>query len=119
MQPTQLFKALSDVTRLRCLSLLIAHQELCVCEITNALALPQPKVSHHLAALRRVGLVADRKNGLWIHYRINPDIPRWMLKVIRATHEGTKEVEPFANDMAALAEMPASPGVIYMSDSNQ
>jgi ArsR family transcriptional regulator, arsenate/arsenite/antimonite-responsive transcriptional repressor len=119
MQPTQLFKALSDVTRLRCLSLLISNKELCVCELTNALALPQPKVSHHLAALRKAGLVADRKDGLWIHYRINPDIPRWMLKVIRAAHEGTKEVEPFANDIAALASSPARPGEIYMPDSNQ
>lgn len=119
MEPTQLFKALSDVTRLRCLSLLIANNELCVCELTNALALPQPKVSHHLAALRKAELVVDRKDGLWIHYRINPDIPRWVLKVISALQDGTKGVEPFSRDMAALTEMPANPGEIYMPDSNQ
>ncbi len=113
MDPTQLFKALSDVTRLRCLSLLVANQELCVCELTNALALPQPKVSHHLAALRRAGLVVDRKDGLWIHYQINPDVPRWVLEVIRVTQEGTREVEPFSVDMETLEKMPANPGEVY------
>ncbi len=113
MEPTQLFKALSDITRLRCLSLLIAHKELCVCELTNVLELPQPKVSHHLAALRRIDLVIDRKYGLWIYYRINPNIPRWALKVIRATQEGTNGLEPFSEDMTALAGMPARPGKIY------
>ncbi len=55
MEPSTLFKALSDPTRLRCITLLSSHDELCVCELTQALDLPQPKVSHHLAALRKAG----------------------------------------------------------------
>jgi ArsR family transcriptional regulator, arsenate/arsenite/antimonite-responsive transcriptional repressor len=113
MDPTQLFRALSDVTRLRCLLLLIAHKELCVCELTNALCLAQPKVSHHLAALRKIGLVSDRKHGLWIYYRINKDVPRWVLKVIRAANEGIKDLDPFREDAILLADMPSRPGEVY------
>jgi len=113
MDPTQLFKALSDVTRLRCLLLLISHKELCVCELTNVLGLAQPKVSHHLAALRKIGLVSDRKEGLWIYYRINKDIPSWVLKVIRASNEGVKDAEPFKDDALALTDMPSRPGEVY------
>ena len=66
-----LFKALADATRLRILALLVGG-EVCVCEIHGALKLPQPTVSRHLAYLRRSGLVATRREGLWIHYRLAP-----------------------------------------------
>src|SRR5262245_7115319 len=64
-----LFKALADATRLRILALLVGG-EICVCEIHDALKLPQPTVSRHLAYLRRAGLVETRREGLWIHYRL-------------------------------------------------
>ena len=64
-----LFKALADRTRLRILGLLM-DGEICVCHIHESLAAPQPKVSRHLAYLRRAGLVAARKDGLWVHYRL-------------------------------------------------
>ncbi|WP_275099962.1 metalloregulator ArsR/SmtB family transcription factor [Sedimenticola hydrogenitrophicus] len=102
MDPTQLFKALSDPTRLRCLSLLAESDELCVCELTQALDLPQPKISHHLGALRKAGLVLDRKEGLWIHYRINPGLPTWARDVIGTTAAGIRDQEPFAGDSATL-----------------
>ncbi|MCW8904880.1 metalloregulator ArsR/SmtB family transcription factor [Sedimenticola sp.] len=98
MEPSTLFKALSDRTRLRCIALLSRHDELCVCELTEALDLPQPKISHHLAALRRAGLVIDRKEGLWIHYRISPDLPDWAASVIQTTASGIADQEPFAGD---------------------
>ncbi len=110
MDPIQLFKALSDPTRLRCLSLLIGQDELCVCELTHALNLPQPKVSHHLAALRKAALVTDRKAGLWIYYRINPELEQWSIKVLRATAEGIQGQGPYASDLLALREMPNRPG---------
>src|SRR5712671_3362398 len=66
-----LFKALADATRLRILALLVSG-EVCVCEIHGALKLPQPTVSRHLAYLRRSGLVATRREGLWVHYRLAP-----------------------------------------------
>ena len=63
------FKALADQTRLRILGLLRAG-EICVCDIHGSLGLPQPTVSRHLAYLRRAGLVATRKEGLWVHYSL-------------------------------------------------
>ncbi|HVL69904.1 MAG TPA: metalloregulator ArsR/SmtB family transcription factor [Vicinamibacterales bacterium] len=66
-----MFKALADRTRLRILGLLTAG-EICVCDIHGSLDLPQPTVSRHLAYLRRSGLVAWRKEGLWVHYRLAP-----------------------------------------------
>ena len=65
-----IFKALSDETRLRILKLL-EKGELCVCDIVAALDLIQPKVSFHLSALKEAGLVRDRKQGKWIHYRFD------------------------------------------------
>jgi ArsR family transcriptional regulator len=64
-----LFKALADTTRLRILGLLLTG-EVCVCDIHESLKIPQPKASRHLAYLRRAGLVATRRDGLWIHYRL-------------------------------------------------
>jgi ArsR family transcriptional regulator len=64
-----LFKALADGTRLRILGLLL-DGEVCVCHIHESLGLPQPKISRHLAYLRRTGLVEARKDGLWVHYRL-------------------------------------------------
>jgi ArsR family transcriptional regulator, arsenate/arsenite/antimonite-responsive transcriptional repressor len=66
--PAFLFKTLSDPTRLRLLNLL-ACGETCVCELTNTLRVVQPKVSRHLAHLKRAGLVEAGRDGKWIHYQ--------------------------------------------------
>ncbi|HEX6772800.1 MAG TPA: metalloregulator ArsR/SmtB family transcription factor [Acidobacteriaceae bacterium] len=63
------FQALGDRTRLRLLNLM-GGQELCVCYFVEVLGLPQPKISRHLAYLRRAGLVAARREGKWMHYRL-------------------------------------------------
>jgi ArsR family transcriptional regulator len=65
-----IFKALSEETRLRILKLL-EDGELCVCDIVAALNMVQPKVSFHLAALKEAGLIKDRKQGKWTHYRLD------------------------------------------------
>lgn len=76
-----LFKALSDETRLRIIKLL-EQGELCVCDITAALDMVQPKVSFHLNTLKEAGFIKDRKQGRWIHYRLNEqDLFRRMLLV--------------------------------------
>jgi ArsR family transcriptional regulator len=67
-EPAFLFKTLADPTRLRLLNLL-ACGETCVCELTDTLRVVQPKVSRHLAYLKRAGLVEARRNGKWMHYR--------------------------------------------------
>ena len=65
------FRAFSDRTRLRLLNLLRGG-ETCVCDLVEVLGVPQPKVSRHLAYLRRAGLVVARREGLWMHYRLAP-----------------------------------------------
>jgi ArsR family transcriptional regulator, arsenate/arsenite/antimonite-responsive transcriptional repressor len=65
-----IFKALSDETRLRIVKLL-EQGELCVCDIFSALDMVQPKVSFHLSVLKEAGLITDRKEGRWVHYRID------------------------------------------------
>lgn len=67
-EPAFLFKTLSDPTRL-CLLNLLACGETCVCDLTDTLRVVQPKVSRHLAHLKRAGLVETRRNGKWIHYQ--------------------------------------------------
>ena len=64
-----LFRALADRTRLRLLNLLAAG-EVCVCFFVEVLGESQPKISRHLAYLRRAGVVAARREGKWMHYRI-------------------------------------------------
>jgi ArsR family transcriptional regulator len=64
-----LFKALADRTRLRLINLIGEH-EVCVCFLVEVLKLNQPKISRHLAYLRRAGVVSARREGKWIHYRI-------------------------------------------------
>jgi ArsR family transcriptional regulator len=66
---TPLFAALADRTRLRLLNL-IAGREVCVCYLVEILRQSQPKISRHLAYLRKAGVVAARREGKWMHYRI-------------------------------------------------
>ena len=65
------FQALGDPTRLRLLHLM-GEQEVCVCYFVEILGDPQPKVSRHLAYLRKTGLVTARRDGKWMHYRWAP-----------------------------------------------
>lgn len=110
IEPNAFFSALSNDVRLRCLMLLAAEEELCVCEITHALGLAQPAISRHLALLREAGIVLDRREGLWIHYRLHPDLPQWASDVLQATAKGISEQAPFTDDHKVLADMPNRPG---------
>ena len=64
------YKALSDETRLKILKLL-EQGELCVCDIVAALNMIQPNISFHLAVLKEAGFIKDRREGKWIRYRID------------------------------------------------
>lgn len=104
--PIKLFSSLSHETRLRCVMLLYQHDELCVCELTHAIGASQPHISRHLAQLREAGLILDRREGLWIHYRINPDLPEWVLELISKTAQGCKNSSPYREDKISITEMP-------------
>jgi ArsR family transcriptional regulator len=82
-----LFKALSDRTRLRIMALL-AQGEICVCEIHESLGIPQPTASRHLAYLRRSGIVQDRRQGLWVYYRLSEQADPVVRGVIGAVGRG-------------------------------
>ena len=78
------FKALADRTRLRLLNLL-GNDEVCVCFFVEILKTNQPKISRHLAYLRRAGIVAARRDGPWIHYRVVEPDDENAAKVLRET----------------------------------
>lgn len=99
---TIVFAALSDPIRLRSLALVSEHGELCVCELVGALALPQPKVSRHLATLRDAGLLKDRRDAQWVLYAISPDLPKWVATVIKAAVMAVKDDAAYINDAKRL-----------------
>jgi ArsR family transcriptional regulator len=66
------FHALSDATRLQLVDLLRSGER-CVCDLTDAVGGGQSRLSFHLKVLKEAGLVLDRKDGRWVHYRLNPD----------------------------------------------
>jgi ArsR family transcriptional regulator len=78
------FQALGDATRLRLLNLM-GGEELCVCTLVEILDQPQPKISRHLAYLRRAGVVEGRREGKWMHYRITPPADTGAAKLLRKT----------------------------------
>ncbi len=85
MNPVQFYKCLADDTRLRCLLLIEQEEELCVCELMSALDEIQPKISRHLAQLRKCELLIDRRQGQWVFYRLNPTLPQWARAVLSET----------------------------------
>ena len=103
------FKMLADSTRLRCLLLMQAEGELCVCELTHALNLSQPKISRHLAHLRDAGVLIARRNGTWMYYRINPELQNWALDILQITLDGVRHTEPFVSDRKILLSMDNRP----------
>jgi ArsR family transcriptional regulator len=105
-----LFRMLADPTRLRILMLLTAEGELCVCELTCALGLSQPKISRHLAHLRESSLLLSHRAGQWMYYRINSSLPDWAESILQQTLAGNRNNQPFAGDRHGLADMPDRPG---------
>ncbi len=113
MAPSALdfYKAMADETRLLSLLLIHAEDELCVCELMEALALPQPKVSRHLSQLKKAGMVLDRRQGQWVYYKLHPLLSDWMLNVIKQTEAHSAEIlqQPFAR-LAAMCDRPSEGG---------
>lgn len=82
MNPVAFFKCLSDETRLKSLLLIVAVEKACVCDLMEALELDQPKISRHLAELRKCGIVLDERRGKWVYYSIHPKLPDWARDVL-------------------------------------
>ncbi|MGG2397772.1 metalloregulator ArsR/SmtB family transcription factor [Pseudomonas sp. SH1-B] len=108
LPPTEVFKSLADETRLRAVLLIADQGELCVCELVCALGESQPKISRHLAQLRSSGLLLDRRQGQWVYYRLNPDLPQWIAAVLDTTLAANRTwLEQDCNRLAAMGERPA------------
>lgn len=101
-----LFKALSDQTRLR-IMVLLAEKELCVCHLEWALGLTQAKISRHLNVLRHAGLVQCRREGLWVFY----SLAKPKNKLEKAIHRYLKEyfAEKFKNDLSKMKRCISKP----------
>jgi ArsR family transcriptional regulator, arsenate/arsenite/antimonite-responsive transcriptional repressor len=85
------FKALSDETRLQIMVLLLGREELCVCDFVGALGQTQSKISRHLRYLYNAGLVQDRREGLWMHYRLSPDLKPEQATVVTALSQAVSD----------------------------
>ena len=92
-----LFKALADKTRLRILALL-GNNEVCVCHIHDSLGLPQPTVSRHLAYLRKSGLVAVRRDGVWMHYQLSGSLSPVVRGLVAATVDALQALPSATRD---------------------
>jgi len=105
MSPVQFFKCLSDNTRLRCITLLQKEGKLCVCELTTALALSQPKISRHLASLRQCGLLQDSRDGQWVFYQISAKLPDWATPLLNNALAAVEQNDLFKSDLERLQQM--------------
>lgn len=103
-----LFRALADPTRLRLLNL-IADREVCVCYFVGILRISQPKVSRHLAYLRRAGIVAARREGRWMHYRLAIPHEPVSAGILRVTLEHLKSLPQMQRDLARLGSACCAP----------
>lgn len=102
------FQALGDNTRLRLLNLM-GEQEICVCYLVEILGQSQPKISRHLAYLRRAGIVAARREGKWMHYRIVMPPNIGAAQLLRQTLAWLRENRSMQADRARLSKACCSP----------
>jgi len=112
-QLEDVFKALADKTRLRILALL-GNNEVCVCHIHDTLGLPQPTASRHLAYLRRSGLVAARRDGVWMHYQVSRALDPVVQSVVNAAVDALNQVPATSKDRKQFQR---AFGELYVLDS--
>jgi ArsR family transcriptional regulator len=109
MHPDTLIQALGDRTRLRALVLLRQEGALCVCELTAALDVMQPKMSRHLAALRALDVVEDCRVANRVFYRLDPTLPEWARGVIDGVAQGIIATSEFTAVQRRLHTIPNRP----------
>ena len=95
------FKALADKTRLRLLNLM-GEEEICVCFFVEGLRTNQPKISRHLAYLRRAGVVAARREGKWMHYRVSTPVDPHAARVFSEVMAWLGEEQAMQQDRARM-----------------
>jgi ArsR family transcriptional regulator len=103
LDPSRVFRAFADPTRLRILSLLGEHKDLCVCDLCAVLDEVQPKVSRHLGILRRAGLVEVHREGKWKFYSVTDPPTSLQRTLLRCVRSCLSEVDELAADRERLA----------------
>src|SRR5579863_7250907 len=103
-----LFRALADTTRLRLLNL-IADREICVCYFVEILKQSQPKISRHLAYLRKAGIVSARRQGKWMHYSIERPEDARAASILDATLKSLKTESTMQADLEKLGRACCEP----------
>src|SRR6476619_7969288 len=103
-----LFKALADPTRLRLINL-IGDDEVCVCFFVEVLKINQPKISRHLAYLRRAGVVSARREGKWMHYRLSVPPDSHSANIFREVRAALVNDSAMQNDRARLQRICCAP----------
>jgi len=103
-----LFRALADPTRLRLINL-IADREICVCYFVEILRTSQPKISRHLAYLRKAGIVTSRREGKWMHYRLTVPRDEGAASILRETLRHLREKPEMQRDIARLSSVCCAP----------
>lgn len=104
---TSFFKSLADETRLAAVMMIYQHGELCVCELVEALALSQPKISRHLSQLRTQNVLSDNRRGQWVYYRLSDSLPDWAIEVIaQAAAANTKVLANYDKTLASMDNRP-------------
>ncbi len=109
------FQALGDRTRLRLLNLM-GNQEVCVCYFVEILGGPQPKISRHLAYLRSAGIVAARREGKWMHYRIVMPAHIGAAQILKQTLGWLREDKAMQADRARLKKACCTPSKYALLD---
>jgi ArsR family transcriptional regulator len=104
------FVALSDRNRLRLINLM-GEDEVCVCFFVEILKMPQPRVSRHLAYLRRAGIVATRRDGKWMHYRIVPPSDEHAARILQEVREYLATDREMQQDRARLVKVCCAPAL--------
>jgi len=105
-----LFRALGDRTRLRLVNLM-DDDEVCVCFLVAALKLTQPKISRHLAYLRRAGIVTARREGKWMHYRLAVPPEPHAAAIFAAVRAGLADDGEMQSDRSRLVRLCCSPAL--------
>jgi ArsR family transcriptional regulator len=107
-----LFRALADPTRLRLINL-IADKEICVCHFVEILRMSQPKISRHLAYLRREGIVSARRQGRWMHYRLRMPSDAAMTAILKETLAHLRQLPDMQRDLAKLETRCCAPDPLH------
>jgi ArsR family transcriptional regulator len=110
-----LFAALADPTRLRLLNLIGSH-EVCVCYFVEILRQGQPKISRHLAYLRKAGIVAARREGKWMHYRLAPLADAASASILAAVLDSLATDKQMQADRAKLDRACCAPQKLVMPE---